>query len=134
MGLFEKSRENERIANKSLAMKAYNVGISRAYYAVFQRVEYELRNSPGFNYGTFLVDNQIERGYIPHGKMQLAMAKCIMASGKKIIPGKIAVYDNLYRKRRKADYTDQMYKETDLTESINEMNIIFGIIGQQERS
>jgi uncharacterized protein (UPF0332 family) len=70
MSLREKSKENERMAMKCLVMQAYNAGISRAYYAVFQRIEYELRNSTNFSYSTFLTDNQIEGDHIPHGKMQ----------------------------------------------------------------
>jgi uncharacterized protein (UPF0332 family) len=129
MSLLEKSMENERVARKSLAMKAYNAGISRAYYAAFQKVEYELRNRANFNYGAFLADNQIEGDHIPHGKMQMAMVRFILENKKGANLAKVSVYDNLYRKRRKADYTDQMYRETDLTESISEMNTIFRIIG-----
>jgi uncharacterized protein (UPF0332 family) len=129
MSLLEKSKENERVVRKCLVMKAYNAGISRAYYAVFQRVEYMLRNSVEFNYGNFLTDNQINENHIPHGKMQQAMVAFIMKRKKGVNPAKAGVYDNLYRKRRKADYTDQMYNESDLMESIADMNTIFGIIG-----
>jgi uncharacterized protein (UPF0332 family) len=129
MSLLEKSKENERVAKKSLDMQAYNAGISRAYYAVFQRVEYKLRNSRGFNYGAFLANNDIKDGHIPHGKMQKAMAEFILTEKKMVSRAKVIVYDNLYRKRRRADYTDQMCSKNDLTESLKEMSIIFEIIG-----
>jgi uncharacterized protein (UPF0332 family) len=69
MGLLEKSDENVRIAKKCLNMDAYNAGVSRAYYAVFQNVECVLRNSSTFNYEDFIKTNNIDRDHIPHGKM-----------------------------------------------------------------
>jgi uncharacterized protein (UPF0332 family) len=128
MSLLDKSKENARIAKKCLSLAAYSAGISRAYYAVFQTAEYTLRNSGVFNYGAFLTDNNIEGRYIPHGKMQKAVYECALGAGKTVKLGRIAIYDNLYHKRRKADYTDKVCTEEDLNESIREMESILKII------
>jgi len=133
MGLFEKSEENKRIAMKCLDMKAFNAGISRAYYATFQRVEYILKNNSIFNYGAFLIENQINGDHIPHGKMQQAMVQFILESNEKVNLGDANVYDNLYRKRRLADYADQMFNEQDLKQSINDMETILRIIVQGDK-
>jgi uncharacterized protein (UPF0332 family) len=132
MSLLDKSAENKKMAQKCLDLQAYNAGISRAYYAVFQRVEHTLHNNAIFNYRDFLRDNQIVGDHIPHGKMQQAMVTYILKSGKKVNLVGINVYDNLYRKRRKADYTDEMFTKNDLDDSIKDMNTIFGIIALQE--
>jgi uncharacterized protein (UPF0332 family) len=127
-GLLAKSDENIQVAKKCLGIKAYNAGISRAYYAAFQRVEYVLKSSSVFDYENFLETNKINREHIPHGKMQQAMTNYIMASKKKVSLGKIIVYDDLYRKRRLADYSDRMFTEPDLQQSLDEMNTIFDLI------
>jgi uncharacterized protein (UPF0332 family) len=129
MGLLEKSEENTRVARKCLDLTAYNAGISRAYYAAFQKVEHILENSAFFDYKKFLADNQIQGDHIPHGKMQMAMFQCILKSGKSMNYAAINVYDNLYRKRRKADYMNLMFAEQDLNESLYEMEIILNLIG-----
>jgi len=128
MGLLEKSDENIKVAKKCLDMDAYNAGISRAYYAVFQRIEYVLRNSATFNYEDFLKTNKIDRDHIPHGKMQQAMAKFLLAEKKKAGLRKIVIYDNLYHNRRKADYFDYMFLKPDLNQCLNDMEAIFKLI------
>jgi uncharacterized protein (UPF0332 family) len=128
MGLLEKSDENKKVAVKCLATKSYNAGISRAYYAAFQRVEYVLKNSPVFDYEGFLKTNQIERDHIPHGKMQLAMTNFLLAKNKKANLGTIVIYDNLYHKRRRADYSDYMFSEPDLAQSLRDMETILGLV------
>jgi uncharacterized protein (UPF0332 family) len=128
MGLLEKSDENVRVAKKCLDMEAYNAGISRVYYAVFQRVEYALKNSVIFDYEGFLKANVIDKDHIPHGKMQMAMTKFILAKDKKANFSKIVIYDNLYHKRRTADYSANMFTKTDLTQCLIEMETIFGLI------
>jgi uncharacterized protein (UPF0332 family) len=128
MGLLEKSDENVRVAKKCLDINAYNAGVSRAYYAAFQRVEYALENSVIFDYEGFLKANVIDKDHIPHGKMQQAMTIFLLAKYKKANLGKINIYDNLYRKRRKADYLDQMFSEPDLKESLYEMEVILNLV------
>jgi uncharacterized protein (UPF0332 family) len=132
MSLIDKSSENKRIAQKCLDLEAYNAGISRAYYAVFQMVEHTLHSATVFNYKNFLIDNQIQGDHIPHGKMQQAMVKYILARDKSANLAGVNVYDNLYRKRRKADYTNEMFNENDLNDSIRDMDAIFKIITRQE--
>lgn len=130
MSLQEKSDENKRIARRCIDMKAYNVGISRVYYAIFQSIENILKNSPAnvFDYGRFLKDNNISGEHIPHGKMQQAMTEFLLADNKKLNLGNITIYDNLYRKRRIADYSDRMFQEQDLTDSLREMDIVLGLV------
>jgi len=128
MGLLEKSDENVRVAKKCLDIDAYNAGISRAYYAVFQRIEYVLRNSTTFNYEDFLKTCKIDRDHIPHGNMQQAMAKFLLAEKKKVNLSKIVIYDDLYYNRRKADYSDNMFSKPDLIRCLNNMETIFGLI------
>jgi uncharacterized protein (UPF0332 family) len=128
MGLLEKSDENVRIAKKCLNMDAYNAGVSRAYYAVFQKVEYVLRNSAAFNYEDFIKTNKIDRDHIPHGKMQQAMAMFFLAEKKKVNFSKIVIYDNLYHNRRKADYSNYMFFKTDFVQCLNDMEVILDLI------
>jgi hypothetical protein len=128
MGLLEKSDENVKVAKKCLDLDACNAGVSRAYYAVFQRVEYALKNSVIFDYEGFLKANAIDKDHIPHGKMQQAMTKFLLAKNKKANWGKIVIYDNLYRNRRKADYSDYMFSRPDLTQCLIDMETIFGLI------
>ena len=129
MGLCEKSKENKQVVMKCLTMKTYNAGISRAYYTVFQMVEYELKKSIRFDYKAFIDDNKIKGSHIPHGKMQQEMVKFMVANKKMANLAKVSMYDNLYRMRRKADYTDTMCNESDLKQSIVEMNTLLKIIG-----
>ena len=128
MGLLEKSDENVKVAKKCLDMDAYNAGVSRAYYAVFQKVEYVLKNSKAFNYDDFLRTNAIDKDHIPHGKMQQAMAKFLLAEKKKANLNKIVIYDNLYRNRRKADYSSYMFSKPELIQCLIDMEVIFGLI------
>jgi uncharacterized protein (UPF0332 family) len=128
MSLLEKSDENKRTAKKCQETKAYNAGISRAYYATFQGVEYVLKSDPVFDYEKFLKANQIDKDHIPHGKMQQAMTEFILAKKKGANLGKVIIYDNLYHSRRKADYSDHMFKEPDLVQSLNDMETILGLI------
>jgi hypothetical protein len=128
MGLLEKSDENVRVAKKCLDMGAYNSGISRAYYATFQKLEYVLRNSTTFNYEDFLKTCKIDMDHIPHGKMQKAMTNFLLAEKKKAGLSKIVIYDNLYHYRRKADYFDYMFSKPDLTQCLYDMEVIFRLI------
>jgi uncharacterized protein (UPF0332 family) len=128
MSLLEKSGENKRVAEKCLSLKAYNAGVSRAYYAAFQRADHFLSISGVFDYGEFLERNRIERQYIPHGKMKQAIAECLLKTGKAANLAKITIFDNLYHKRRKADYTDTMYGEDDLKISISDLEVVLAII------
>jgi hypothetical protein len=128
MGLLEKSDENIRVAKKCLDMDTYNAGISRIYYAVFQRIEYVLRNSANFNYEDFLETNKIDKDHIPHGNMQKAMFEFLLAEGKKVNLSNIVIYDNLYYYRRKADYSDHMFSKPDLNQCLNIMKNIFSLI------
>jgi len=130
MSLQEKSDENKRIAKKCIEMKAYNAGISRVYYSLFQCIEHILENSPVnvFNYEQFLKDNNIKGDHIPHGKMQQAMAEYLIACNKKVNLGNITIYDNLYRKRRIADYSGRMFLEQDLKDCLREMDIVLSLV------
>ncbi|GHV80287.1 hypothetical protein AGMMS49944_20780 [Spirochaetia bacterium] len=116
-----------RVAKKCLDLKAYNAGISRAYYAAFQRAEYHLRTSGYFRYQAYLAKIGAD-SHVPHGKMQLALAECLIMEKKTIKPQEINLYDDLYRKRRLADYTDQMLGETDLAACIKNLEIIMAAI------
>jgi hypothetical protein len=60
--------------------------------------------------------------------MQLAMTKYLLAKKKGINLGKVTIYDNLYYKRREADYSDHMFKELDLIHSLSDMETILGLI------
>jgi uncharacterized protein (UPF0332 family) len=127
MGLLEKSDENKRVAKKCLDTKAYNAGISRAYYSVFQLAEHHLKNSISFGYDVFLKKNTAEH-HIPHGKMQLALVECLLSEGKKIHQN-ISLFDALYRRRRQADYTNIMFEEPDLKLSLMELETLLAVIG-----
>ncbi|GHT86027.1 hypothetical protein FACS1894137_11030 [Spirochaetia bacterium] len=127
MGLLEKSEENKRVARECLEMKTYNAGISRAYYAAFQRAEYHLRTSGVFRYQAYLVKNGVEN-HISHGKMQSALVDCLIREKKRVKPREINVFDELYRKRRLADYSDQMFGELDLKICLTDLDIILAVM------
>jgi hypothetical protein len=132
MSLLEKSNENKRIARKCLDLEAYNAGISRAYYSAFQKAIYFIEHCEKFNYDAFLVKNKVDRNYIPHGKIQLALLECLMISGKKISLGEIILFDNLYHKRRAADYMDTMFTSADLADCLTKLDTILKLIPAEE--
>lgn len=129
MSIFDKSEENKRVAQKCLNIDAYNAGVTRAYYAVFQRCKHYLIEK-GFDYSSFLQSrNKVYEKPYSHGTIQNALTACMMTNS---VPYaeimKLSFIDRLYLKRRCADYYDRMIPSSELEDCIVDMNIIIDII------
>lgn len=130
MGYDDKVVENRRVLKKCRDLEAYNVGASRAYYCAFIGIKKYLINN-GYDYKKFLMNigNCGEREY-SHGTVKKALFDCIICSGKKISNvNQLNILDNLYRKRRVADYEDKSIVLQQFDDSIRELDIIESILG-----
>jgi uncharacterized protein (UPF0332 family) len=130
MGLFERSTENKKAAQKCLDIRAFDAGINRAYYSAFQMAMYCLENNPLFDYDKFLEKHKIDKIYIPHGKVKLALAECLVKCGKTINLNELWLFSNLYEKRRLADYTDKMFNKNELQSCLNDLDVILAMTFQ----
>ena len=128
MSYYDKVAENKKVAEKCMALQAYNAGVSRAYYSAFQHIKAYLI-SKHFNYGLFLQSvNSTDREF-SHGTMQAAITSCLLAHGKK--PAdiyKMRVLGNMYLKRKRADYEPDKIIESELITSLNELDIILTVV------
>jgi len=133
MGFVEKINENHRILKKCLALSAYNVGASRAYYCVFTQIKKYLI-AKNFNYEAFLeeINKPWERKF-SHGTIKEAVVKVLLQDKEMDLNiSNINVIDNLYYKRRKADYTERNISKKEFEDSINEMRKIEEILKNAE--
>lgn len=130
MGYAEKVAENERALRKCTDISAFNVGASRAYYCAFIKIKSFLIAN-GYDYDSFLmaIGRSQERDY-SHGTIKKALFDCLLGSGKTISNvSQINVLDNLYRKRRTADYEEKEISKTQFEDSLRELSIVLAIIG-----
>lgn len=129
MGFNEKISENHKILEKCLEISAYNVGASRAYYCVFTSIKKYLTDRD-FDYKAFL--KKIKRPkdrLFSHGTIKQAIIEVLLKEkiNKKIVC-KLGLIDNLYIKRKVADYQDIDISEKEFKASINELKIIEEIL------
>jgi uncharacterized protein (UPF0332 family) len=128
MSYSDKIIENQNVAKKCLAMNAYNAGISRAYYSAFLRAKMFLLDN-NFDYDAYLKNKGLSDKVFSHGTIQSAIVDCLMGKGKKITEiYKLNVLDNLYVKRRQADYNYENKVKAELVDSLNELDIVLSIL------
>lgn len=129
MNLHIKAEENKRVAMKCINIDAYNAGISRAYYSVFQKIKsYLIANK--FDYDNFVKQkyNGIQKPF-SHGTIQHAAVECMVRQGKNIQDFSALFYiDDLYKKRKEADYTEKQFAKQDLTMILDEVKNIFDVL------
>lgn len=118
MSLETKSKENWSIVEYCNQYNCYNVGASRAYYAVFQKVKKYLIDE-NFDYPNFL--KSIGRGgekLFSHGTIVQALLSHLtnknLACMKRVSP--INKIDNIYKKRKDSDYNDKMINHLEFKE------------------
>ena len=128
MAFADKSAENKRVAEKCMEIKAYNAGVTRAYYAAFLRIKGYLTDN-NFDYGGFLRKNGLNDKIFSHGTLQFAIVTCLVDSGKEWADiYDLKSLDDLYKKRRKADYEHGNIIEAELKNSLKELNRILAIV------
>ena len=124
MNLHLKSKENFEIAQYCLQKKAYNCGVSRAYYSIYQKImgicEENSVNLHGYSRG----DDKYPHGAI--GGIFSIMIKSI--STKQVKDTTLLDYGNkvssLQRKRITADYKIDMIAQSILKEEIDKVQEI----------
>lgn len=128
MSYQDKAAENKRVAKKCMEIQAYNAGVTRAYYSAFQHIKAYLSGKQ-FDYKLFLQkSNPNEREY-SHGTIQAAITNCLIANGKSYADiYKLRVLDNLYVKRRRADYEETDIIEAELRDSLADLDIILSVV------
>jgi uncharacterized protein (UPF0332 family) len=128
MSFEDKVAENKRVAEKCMVLKAYNAGVSRAYYSAFMRIKGYLTDK-GFDYGSFLRKRGLDDKIFSHGTLQSAIVACLYDNGKKMSDiYDLKSLDDLYKKRRKADYEHVNIIEAELINSLKELNRILEIV------
>ena len=128
MSYHDKVAENKRVAEKCLDLRAYNAGVSRAYYAAFLHIKNYLESSQ-FDYTKFLQQHKPDDKSFSHGTLQSAVVKCLMDNGKKNADVyKLMVLGNMYKKRRIADYDIRNIQEIDLKDSLQDLNTILSVV------
>ena len=130
MSLDFKAEENRNVAKKCRAMGAYSAGATRAYYSAFQKAKYYLEIN-GFDYATFLTRIKaapFEKDF-SHGTIKRALVECMMSRGKdpKEVY-KLVIWDNLYKKRIKADYDGRLISDIELDSCLDELNTVLSVI------
>jgi uncharacterized protein (UPF0332 family) len=124
----DKVIENKNVARKCLAMKAYNAGVSRAYYSAFLKAKMFLIDNH-FDYEAYLKNRGSNDRAFSHGTIQSALVKCLDGKGKEFNEiCKLNVLDNLYRKRKQADYNYENKVEAELADSLKELDTVLSIL------
>jgi len=127
MSYEDKVAENKMVAKKCLEMKAYNAGVTRAYYSAFLRIKAYLKRNQ-FDYNLFIQNFPREREY-SHGTLQAAITKCLSENGKTLIDiCNVRVLSNLYEKRRRADYESGNIIEDELKASLKDLDTVLSIV------
>jgi len=128
MSYSDKVAENKRVAHKCMEIKAYNAGVTRAYYAAFQHIKAYLKGK-GFDYKAFLWQNRSPDREFSHGTLKKAVTNCLMANGKKPADVyKLMVLNSLYAKRRKADYDKENILELELKTSLDDLTTVLSVV------
>jgi uncharacterized protein (UPF0332 family) len=128
MAFTDKVAENKRVAEKCMEIKAYNAGVTRAYYSAFLRIKGYLIDRQ-FDYEDFLRKKGLDGRNFSHGTLQLAIVTCLMDNGKKAVDVyKLAVLSNLYEKRQRADYKQENIIEAELKASLNDLDIVLSVV------
>lgn len=130
MSFSEKIKENHKILKKCEDLAAFNVGASRAYYCAFINIKKYLIER-GYDYRQFLehIGKTEDREY-SHGTIKRALFECLLDNKNHIQNiSQLNVIDNLYRKRKIADYDDKVISNTQFYDSIKELDIIETILG-----
>jgi len=124
MSFKDKVAENKRVAEMCLKAKAYNAGASRAYYSAFLHIKSFLRGN-GFDYETFLLQNNLDDKVYSHGTIQHAVVACLFGKGKNPMDiYKLNCIDSMYKKRRRADYENDVIIEAELIDSLKELDTV----------
>ena len=129
MSYADKVKEHQRVLKKCELMKEYNVGASIAYYCAFLGIKGYLIDK-SFDNAAFLNQNNLskQRQY-SHGTIQRAFIQCLLAHGNTIRNvSKLNAVDLLYKKRKKADYTDFNISDKEFNESILDLEDILNIL------
>jgi uncharacterized protein (UPF0332 family) len=128
MSFADKVAENKKVAEKCMEIKAYNAGVTRAYYSAFLRIKDYLIDKE-FDYDGFLQRKKPGDRAFSHGTIQAAITTCLMANGKKNTDVcKLKVLSSMYYRRRKADYDEKNIIEPELESSLKDLNIVLSII------
>jgi len=128
MSFADKAAENKRVAKKCMEMKAYNAGVTRAYYSAFLLIKgYLIDNN--FDYEGFLKKTGSDDKAFSHGTIRAAVTTCLMDNGKKPTDVyKLIVLSSMYYKRRKADYEEKTLLDFDLESSLKDLGIVSSIV------
>ena len=128
--MMEKAEENKLIAEKCKAMGKYNAGASRAYYSAFQMAKYVLIQNKNYH-DEFILKHGIEnKDRYSHGRISNALSWCLIKK-RKANQNELAdlnVLDNLYHKRRKADYEEQCLNEKEMENSLKELDKVLAVL------
>jgi uncharacterized protein (UPF0332 family) len=128
MSYTDKVAENKRIAKKCMEMKAYNAGVTRAYYAAFLQVKAYLIGKQ-FDYKKFLLQRGSKDREFSHGTIQAAIVTCLLANGKEAADVyKLNVLGSMYNKRRIADYKEESVIECELESSLKDLDIVLSVV------
>jgi len=132
MTLNIKSDENIKLAQYCIKKEKYlNAAISRIYYAVFQKIKYFLIIK-NFDYTAFKIklSRPNEKDY-SHGTLQHAIIECITLNQKSINQNSLYLLNNIdyiYKKRRDADYEEQLFEKKTAEKLFKEANVILKIL------
>ena len=128
MAFADKSAENKRVAENCMKIKAYNAGVTRAYYSAFQHIKAYLIGK-GFDYEAFLQQHRSDDRKFSHGTLRFATISCLMANGKKAVDVyKLGVLDSLYDKRRRADYEPETIIQEELKTSLDDLATVLSTV------
>jgi uncharacterized protein (UPF0332 family) len=116
------------VAEKCLEIKAYNAGVTRAYYSAFLWIKGYLIDNH-FDYEDFLRQKGSYDRVFSHSTIQAAIATCLLENGKKPADVyKLFVLSNLYKNRQKADYRQENIIEAELKNSLNDLDTILSVV------
>ena len=129
MSYAEKIDEHHRMLKKCKEISAFNIGAGRAYYCAFISIKKYLLDKR-FDYQAFLqgINKSHERPF-SHGTIKVALFKCLLDNKNTVKNiAQLHVLDNLYHKRRIADYEEKNVSEAEFLASLNEMEIVLNIL------
>lgn len=118
VNLQQKAEESLKVSEECVGLQAYNSGISRAYYSIFQAIKSTCEIRP-FDVSKFIID-----GKYPH--RSIGTIFCFLMENhmgnfnyhKNEIYSLVADIVKVYRKRENSDYKYGLYQKPDLEEAI----------------